>query len=281
MSGSNVTSHFDVPQDLWTCSFDRNQIGQVVDNLVINAQQAMPMGGAVMVIARNTTIHAKEHPVLSEGKYVRLSINDTGIGIPREMLVRIFDPFFTTKAKGHGLGLATCYSIIKRHNGCIDVESEQERGSTFHVYLPAAEVITTSDDQKSQGKHKGSGTFLVMDDERVMRETIGDMLESFGYSVVCKDNRKDAVDYLAAEIEADRPVCGMIFDLTIPGGMGGKEAVAEIRKLNTEIPVFVASGYANGPVMKNPTAYGFDTLATLITKADSLLMESFDSEVLI
>jgi PAS domain S-box-containing protein len=257
MSGSSISCCFDIPQDLWFCNFDKNQIGQVIDNIVINAQQAMPLGGTIVVTARNVRIAEKEHPMILKGLYVKLSIKDSGIGIPRELLTRIFDPFFTTKSKGHGLGLATCYSIINRHYGCIDVASEPGKGSVFHVYLPAQESAALDVDKKEAVQHRGSGIFLVMDDEDVIRETIGDMLESFGYSAVCKDNGKDAVDFFMGEIKANRSLAGMIFDLTIPGGMGGKEAIAEIRKLNADVPVFVSSGYADGPVMKNPSQYGF------------------------
>jgi PAS domain S-box-containing protein len=257
LSGSNVSCLCDVPQDLWSSNFDRNQIGQVIDNLTINAQQAMPVGGVLKLTARNIVLFDKEHPMLAKGKYVKLSLKDSGIGIPRELLARIFDPFFTTKSKGHGLGLATCYSIISRHNGCIDVDSEPGKGSVFHVYLPASEETAISIGQKSANQYKGSGTFLVMDDEEAIRDTIGHMLRSIGYSVVCKNNGQDAIDFLVTETKANHPLSGMIFDLTIPGGMGGKEAIAEIRKINTDIPVFVASGYAEGPFMKNPADYGF------------------------
>jgi CheY-like chemotaxis protein len=246
-----------VPQDLWNCNYDSNQIGQVIDNLIINAQQAMPMGGTITISARNISLAEKEHPLLAEGDYVRISVKDSGIGIPKELLKKIFDPFFTTKTKGHGLGLATCYSIINRHNGCIDVYSEPGRGSVFHVYLPAAKESVLDATTKTREQHKGSGTFLVMDDEEVLRETISDMLSALGYTVVCKENGKDAVDYVVAELKADRAISAMIFDLTVPGGMGGKAAIEEIRKVNNEIPAFVASGYADDPIMKNPAEYGF------------------------
>ena len=257
LSGSNVSCSFNVPEDLWACNFDKNQIGQVIDNIIINAQQAMPAGGTIEVSARNITLEEKEHPVLLQGNYVKISITDTGIGIPKEILSRIFDPFFTTKAKGHGLGLATCYSIIKRHGGCIDVESEPGKGSTFHIYLPASTETFYSAKKKIGKTHHGSGTFLVMDDEEVMRETISDMLGALGYTVVRKNNGQEAIDFYHSETKSNRTIVGMIFDLTVPGGMGGKAAIEEIRKLNKDIPAFVASGYAEDPVMKNPAEYGF------------------------
>ncbi len=259
LSGANVSCRCDVPRDLWACNFDRNQIGQVIDNLVINAQQAMPSGGAIELTARNIALSEKEVSALPRGNYVKISVADRGIGMSRELIPCIFDPFFTTKAKGHGLGLATSYSIVARHGGVIDVESEPGKGSTFHVYLPAAAEEVLSDPEPSAVQHRGSGTFLIMDDEDVMRETIQSMLVSLGYKVICKENGKEAVDYYSAALCARRKIAGMIFDLTVPDGMGGKDAVSEIRKMDagTELPVFVASGYADDPVMKKPADYGF------------------------
>ncbi len=257
LSGANVSCHFDVSPDLWACNFDKNQIGQVIDNLIINAQQAMPVGGTIELSARNITLAENEHPLLGNGNFVKISVKDYGIGIQKELIYKIFDPFFTTKAKGHGLGLATCYSIINRHGGCIDVESEPGKGSTFKVYLPASTDAASSVSKNTAKRHKGIGIFLVMDDEEVMRDTIADMLGGFGYTVVCKENGKDAIDFFASETKAHRKITGMIFDLTVPGGMGGKTAIEEIRKMNKEIPAFVASGYADDPVMKIPTDYGF------------------------
>jgi len=215
------------------------------------------MGGTIEVRAQNTVLDEKKHLPQIQGKYVKISIKDYGIGIPRELLSRIFDPFFTTKAKGHGLGLSTCYSIINRHDGCIEVESEPGKGSTFHVYLPASIVSPLSSKEKSTAKYSGSGTIVVMDDEEVIRDVLGYVLKSFGYTVVCTKNGREAIDFFTAEIKANRPVVGMIFDLTIAGGMGGKEAIKEIRALNLKIPVFVASGYAQDPVMAYPADYGF------------------------
>ena len=257
LSGSNVSCRFDALGNLWACSFDKNQIGQVIDNLVINAQQAMPFGGAIELTARNIALAERQHPALAKGNYVRISVRDSGIGMSKELLPRIFDPFFTTKAKGHGLGLATCYSIINRHGGCIDVESEQGRGSTFHVYLPAAGESVPDIIIAPAAKHKGSGTIIIMDDEEVMRDAVSNMLETLGYSVVCKNEGRETLDFFIQEVNAKRGIAALILDLTIQGGMGGKDVVNEIRKLNSEIPVFVASGYADDPIMKNPANYGF------------------------
>jgi two-component system, cell cycle sensor histidine kinase and response regulator CckA len=255
LSGSSVSCSFDLAEELWTCDVDKDQIGQVIDNIVINAQQAMPNGGNIEVSARNVSLAGTEYPALAKGDVVRVSIKDSGIGIPGDVLPRIFDPFYTTKTKGHGLGLATCYSIINRHGGAIEVESEPGVGSTFHIYLPAAAASAVEKTPPSPG-HKGSGTVIVVDDEAVVRETLRRMLERMGYTVVCKSDGRGAVDLFADE-ESRRAVAAVILDLTIPGGMGGMAAIAEIRKIDKEVPAFMASGYAENGVMKDPAAYGF------------------------
>jgi len=258
LSGSSVSSKFQIQDNLWACDLDKNQIGQVIDNLTINAQQAMPSGGTIKVSAQNISLSEKEHPPLMAGNYVKLSIKDQGIGIPKEFLPRIFDPYYTTKPKGHGLGLATCYSIINRHDGIIDVESESGKGSTFNIYLPATIDTISTRDEKLAKQHSGSGTFLIMDDEKAILDMMKKMLESFGYNVVVKTNGAEAIDFFAAEFKANRKIAGMIFDITVPGGMGGKEAVKEIRKMCSDTPVFVASGYSEDPIISNPEEYGFN-----------------------
>jgi PAS domain S-box-containing protein len=256
LSGSNVLCHFSLAETLWQCNIDKNQIAQVIDNIVINAQQAMPNGGAVEITAENISLGENERPPLKEGDYVMISIRDFGIGISKDIIPRIFDPFYTTKTKGHGLGLATCYSIISRHGGWIDVESESGKGATFHVYLPAStEAVAMG--AGAVPTHRGGGTIVVMDDEEIVRDTMRNILEIMGYKVICKNDGQTAIDFYITETKANRKLAAMIFDLTIPGGMGGLEAVREIRKVDKEIPIFVASGYADNFVMKNPVECGF------------------------
>jgi PAS domain S-box-containing protein len=256
LSGSSVSCRFDIQKDLWPANIDKNQIGQVIDNIIINAQHAMANEGTIEVRARNIKLKEKEHESLAAGNYVKISIKDRGIGIPKEIMPRLFEPFFTTKAMGHGLGLATCYSIINKHCGAIDVESEPSKGSTFHVYLPASDKPAIAHGPIAS-MHKGSGTVIVMDDEEVIRDTLANMLRSFGYSVISCTEGRTAVAMFANEMKNKSAIVAMVFDITIPGGMGGKAAVKEIRKLNPGIPVFVASGYADDQVMKNPAEYGF------------------------
>jgi PAS domain S-box-containing protein len=258
LSGSNVSPRFFISETLRPCSFDKNQIAQVVDNIVINAKQAMQNGGVVEVTLADTMLQDKEHATLPAGDYVKISIKDFGIGIDNEFLPRIFDPFFSTKVKGHGLGLATCYSIINRHDGFINVESQPGKGSTFHIYLPAVkESAVRVSEYGFATAHSGQGVFVVVDDEEAMRETVGVMLRSFGYTPMLFGDGRDAVHFFQTEIGANRAPAGMLLDLTIPGGMGGKDAVLEIRKLSSTIPVFVMSGYADDPVMAEPAGYGF------------------------
>ncbi len=257
LSGSTVSCRLNIAEDLWPANFDKNQIGQVIDNLIINAQQAMPLGGTIELSARNVVIAYSEHPILQPGDYVRIAVKDTGVGIPKEIQKKIFDPFFTTKSKGHGLGLATCYSIINRHGGCIDVTSEPGLGSIFNVYLPASTGAGSNPSVNNVDTHKGNGTFLIMDDEEVIREILKTLLQSFGYTVVCTQNGQEAVDYVANTLKNDQTFKGMLFDLTVPGAMGGKEAIDLIRKMDVNVPAFVASGYSDDPIIKNPADYGF------------------------
>jgi nitrogen-specific signal transduction histidine kinase/CheY-like chemotaxis protein len=257
LSGSNVWCRFDIAADLAPCNYDRHQLAQVIENVVINAQQSMPKGGQIEVVARNIELGDQDHPTLPPGSYVKLSVTDQGVGMSPEELPRIFDPFYTTKPKGHGLGLSTAYSIVNRHGGCINVESTPGRGSTFHIYLPATRGVSVTASAESTEPHRGTGLFVVMDDEQIVRDTIGRMLATFGYDVAAVENGSQAFDFLQKQISTGRAVAAMVLDLTVPGEMGGEEAIAPIRKLAPSMPVFVASGYADDPVMANPQAYGF------------------------
>jgi PAS domain S-box-containing protein len=269
LSGSNVSSSFDIPENLWLCNFDKNQIGQVIDNLVINAQQAMPMGGTIEVNAQNISFEGKKHPILLQKHYIKITVKDFGIGIPADILNRIFDPFFTTKVKGHGLGLATSYSIINRHEGIIDVESEIGKGSSFHVYLPAVKEEVSAKIEKKSLIQKGSGTIIVMDDEESIRNVLESMLKALGYTVILTKDGNEVMDIIKEEYKAKRIITGIILDLTVPGGMGGKKTILEIRKIDKNVPVFVSSGYAEDPIMSSPIEHGFtDSLCKPFMIAD-------------
>ncbi|MFZ5950795.1 MAG: PAS domain S-box protein [Candidatus Rifleibacteriota bacterium] len=268
-SGSNVTCHCNIPVDLWQCSFDKNQIGQVIDNIVINAQHAMPEGGTIEITAQNIHLIEKSQVTLAPGNYVKIAFKDHGIGMPQEILPKIFDPFFTTKAKGHGLGLATCFSIIKRHGGCIDVESAPGKGSTFTVFIPATPESSSGEKATISEGHTGSGTFLIMDDEETIRDLLASMLESMGYKVICVINSKQALEEFARKDNGKCRFVAVFLDLTIPGDPGGKETIKKIREIDQFIPAFVASGYADDPVMASPTRHGFNgSISKPFTKAE-------------
>ena len=257
LSGSNVSCRFVLPEDLRWCLIDHGQICQVIDNIVINAQQAMPEGGSIDITAANVSLADREHQTLPPGDYVKVSIRDYGIGISKKHLLRIFDPFFTTKPKGHGLGLATCHSIVSRHGGAIDVDSEPDMGSTFHLYLPVAGEQSLGAAPSAGALHKGSGGILIMDDEEVIRKILGDILRRFGYTVTCVHEGRAAIAFYNEETGAGRPLAGLFLDLTVPIGMGGRDIIREIRRSDPDIPAFVVSGYADDPIMKNPTQFGF------------------------
>lgn len=257
LSGSNITCQFDLDDDLSYCDVDIFQISQAIDNIIINAKQAMPEGGKIQIEVKNVELKENEKVETLPGNYVRIMIKDSGVGISNDVLPRIFDPFFTTKVKGYGIGLSTTYSIITRHNGVIEVESQIGVGTTFYIYLPAASKEDEFSGLSENDEHTGSGLFLIMDDEVVVRESLKDILEIFGYQVVTFENGEQAVDYFYNIDEACDRIIGMIFDLTVPGGMGGLEAVKKIRQICEKITVFVASGYADDPIMAKPEAYGF------------------------
>jgi len=258
LSGARATCAIDVAPGLWPCNFDRNQIGQVVDNLVINAQQAMPGTGVVRISARNASLRQSEVATLPAGDYVVVSVEDSGIGIPAETLPRIFDPFFTTKETGRGLGLSTCHSIMRRHDGAITAESTPGKGSTFRLYLPAMQTPACDNGpDKPKAMHRGEGTVLVMDDDRTVQKVLSSMLAAFGYAVNAVADGDTAVELFAKQREAGHPFRAVLLDLTVAGGMGGKEAAQALRPLDSSVPLFVTSGYAEDPIMQDPTAHGF------------------------
>ncbi len=257
LSGSNVSCSFNLPDDLWSCDYDRNQIGQVVDNIIINAQQAMPSGGKIEVSAANLEITNAKHPSLESGNYVKITIIDSGIGIPQKFMSKIFDPFFSTKQTGSGLGLATAYSIVKKHNGLITVNSELEIGTTFNIYLPAATTPDELDIPIIEQHYEGSGSILIMDDDEMLQKTLFDMLDDMGFSTTITSEGESALKEFNLSRERNTPFKAIILDLTIRGGMGGKDTIAEIRKIDKDIPVFVVSGYSEDDAIANPGKYGF------------------------
>lgn len=257
LSGSNILCQFDITDALWFCSVDKNQISRVIENIVINARQASPGGGKIIVTATNTTLAEQENTALRPGNYIRISIQDNGVGMSKSILSRIFDPFFTTKNFGQGLGLATCYSIIKQHRGWIHAESEPEAGSTFFIYLPAVIDAPLQKHPPEKVALAQKGRILIMDDEEYIREIESRRLQRLGYQVIIAEEGDRALDLFKQAIETGMNFDLVILDLTIPGGKGGIEVLAEIRKLDTSVPVILSSGYNEGPEMTHPAQYGF------------------------
>ncbi len=256
--GTKAVCTYDCAEDLWLAEVDRGQLGQVLQNLVINAVHAMPEGGIIQLGAGNITVNPDELP-LRPGKYVLITVQDHGQGIPPEHLAKIFDPYFTTKQSGSGLGLAVVYSIIANHAGHITVESELGKGTLFSIYLPATgkSPLAKKPVSATTALAKGQGKVLIMDDEELIRNVSSAMLKQLGYEPHTANNGEEAITlYLHAQQEG-HPFDLVIMDLTVPGGMGGKEAIGHLRQLDPQIKAVVSSGYANDPIMANFSEYGF------------------------
>ncbi len=279
LSGSNVKTSINVQADLWHVKADKGQLSQVITNLVINAKQAMPDGGVLTIETKNimdcTICFTNNIP----RECVRLTIRDEGTGISRAYLEKIFDPYFTTKQTGSGLGLTTVHSIISKHNGHINVDSELGVGSTFTIHLQAdrstPQSAETTFSDMTEKSDPISGRVLVMDDDEMILNLTTEIIKSFGYTVDTAIDGKVAIEkYISAEKSA-KPFDVVIMDLTIPGGMGGKEAVQEFLAINPEAKVIVSSGYSTDPVMANYREYGFKGRLVKPFQMDELQKELF------
>jgi PAS domain S-box-containing protein len=261
---SNVRYEFSIPnpstssgQGLWSVEVDEKQIGQVMHNLLINADQSMPEGGVITVRAENVNeVGAGLKAARAKnGRYVKITVEDQGVGIAQEHLSKIFDPYFTTREKSSGLGLASVHSIIKNHDGYIGVESEIGVGTKFYIYLPAMEdKEMVGDEDQFMGV---KGTVLVMDDELVVRDIFGEILNHLGYGVEFAKDGCEAIEIYEKAKDRGNPFDLVIMDLTIPGGMGGKEAIERLREIDPGIKAIVSSGYSNDPIMSEYRKYGF------------------------
>jgi two-component system, cell cycle sensor histidine kinase and response regulator CckA len=256
-SGSNCEVSFSAPPEAWLCDVDGNQMGQVIDNLAINAKQAMPRGGRLEVRVENvTSATMPEH--LPARDHVHIVVRDSGEGIPKEHLQRIFDPFFTTKPQGSGLGLATAFSIVRKHDGQIEVESEPGLGSTFHVWLPRARKRMEPADAEAAGNQPGRGRILILDDEDCLLKIAASVLRRSGYETSLSTNGEQAVELAELAVASGTPFRAAILDLTIPGGPGGREIVHRLKVLDPKIKVLASSGYAGDEAMAHPRDLGFD-----------------------
>lgn len=257
LRGSNVKSNCKIPGDIWPVEVDEGQINQVLNNLIINADQAMPEGGMIDIHVENMIIGPENLLPLNEGRYIRIDIEDHGKGVPEENIEKIFDPYFTTKQKGNGLGLAIAYSIIKKHSGHIAVDSQIDRGTIFHIYLPASQKALLPKKAEQKIPLKGSGRILVMDDEKVIRDLAERMLRRLGYEVCSAGDGAEAIRLYKEAGETGQPFDAVILDLTVSGGMGGKEALKKLLEIDPEVKAIVSSGYSNDPVMAEYRLYGF------------------------
>ncbi len=258
LRGANVKCFYTFPREALAVEVDEGQIGQVISNIVINAKQSMPEGGVIRIRLDSEEVTNKMPIALAPGKYAVVSIEDSGHGMTREHLVRIFDPYFSTKKEGSGLGLAISYSIVKNHDGFIMVDSEPGRGTKFTIYLPITpKAIPVKESPQLSMELKGAGKVLVMDDEQNVRKVISRMVGKFGFRTDMAEEGSEAVKLFEKAHLAGEPYDFVIMDLTIPGGMGGKEAIKEVLKIDPQAKVIVASGYSNDPVLADYRDYGF------------------------
>ncbi len=265
ISGSESECQFDIADDLWSVEIDRAQIGQVIRNLVMNAEDAMPLGGVITVSARNKEITQEDASVTSPGKYIEIAIEDRGVGISPELMDKIFDPYFSTKEKGvqkgMGLGLAICHSVIKKHGGYLKVKSKPGDGSVFSFLLPASSRKTGKSGALRfpffPAAPKISEKVLVMDDEEMIRELSTEMLRRLGYDAVSSDDGKKTLALYQEAMETDEPFDAVILDLTIKGGMGGIETIQKLLKIDPQAKAIVSTGYSVNKIMIDYKKHGF------------------------
>jgi len=263
--GSNIMCEFTLAPDLWAVEFDEGQLKHAINNMIANAVESMPAGGTINVLAQNFNLAAEKDLQFPEGRYVKISIRDHGVGIPEKHLSLIFDPYFSTKElglqKGLGLGLTTTYSIVNRHDGYITVESEMGVGTTFTLYLPAHEKDISQSEPLGviQPEEPGvrTGRVLLMDDEEMIRDIGHRILSRLGYETELAADGNEAIAMYQEAMDSGKPFEIVILDLTVKGGLGGKDAVKKILKINPHAKVIVSSGYSNDPVMARFREYGF------------------------
>ncbi|MCC5790556.1 MAG: PAS domain S-box protein [Opitutales bacterium] len=261
LHGSNIKADIELPKNLPQVNADPSQISQIFENLTINAKQAMPGGGHILI--RGKTIPLLEIESRSElpeplnDKYVKITFTDNGPGIEPEVKERIFQPYFTTKARGSGIGLTNCYSIAKNHRGLLKVDSTVGEGTVFTLYLPAEDVEEKVEAEQETRIEKGSGHVLVVDDEVPIRRLLKEMLTGFGYRFTGAKDGPQAIKKFKEAKEHQDPVDIVIMDLTIPGEMSGTQTMAELRKSDPDLIGLLSSGYPNSEPMRKYSKYGF------------------------
>jgi len=254
---SDIKPKFSFSESLLPVEIDESQIAQVIHNIINNAQDAMPEGGTLTIGGENVCSESEDHLPLPQGSYVKICIADTGHGIDSENINNIFDPFFTTKKQGYGLGLATSYSIVKRHGGYITATSRPGKGSSIIIYLPATREKEIPPAQGAEEMHMGRGHILFMDDEEFIRDLANSILTHLGYTVTFAKNGEEAIEEYTKARDLGEPFDAVILDLTIPEGMGGKICIKKLKEIDPEVKAIVSSGYSDDPIMTTPEQYGF------------------------
>ncbi len=262
MAGSNSELEVSLPDELWPCVMDEGRVAQVLNNLIINAQQAMPEGGKIRLEGENLEVISEDGLPLKPGAFVRIKLEDEGPGIEPKHLSRIFDPYFTTKKQGSGLGLANCKTIVRQHQGHLSVDSLVGKGTTFTLYLPATpEAVMEEVVEEAQVTYRGKGRVLVMDDEVLVQEIVIDILKHLGYDPEVASNGEEALEMVIRETQAKKPFAAVIVDLTVPGSMGGLDTKKRLEEIAPDLPVIVSSGYSNDPVLVHYHENGFAGVA--------------------
>lgn len=255
--GSRSVCAYDFAENLWFINVDLGQMGQVFQNLVINASQSMPEGGVIEIRGRNVELQKGDVPQLGAGKYVAIAVQDHGAGIEKMHWEKIFDPYFSTKRDGSGLGLAVVYSIVKNHDGHISLQSETGQGTTFTLFLPAITPERQEEEPVDDKVFAGRGKVLFMDDEELIRDVAVQILQKLGFAPYLARDGGEAIKLYKTAIAEGEPFAAVIMDLTVPGGMGGREAMEKLLVIDPAIKAIVSSGYANDPIMANYTQFGF------------------------
>lgn len=258
LSGSSSDCRFDISSELWPVDADEGQFTQVIQNIVLNADQAMQGAGIISVLARNRDLgDAPAASVPGLGRWIEIVVRDAGCGIPEEVLPRIFEPYFTTKMTGSGLGLATSYAIVKNHGGMIEVSSVVNKGSSFTIWLPAGKTIPDSPVRSLQPAAIRKGRILLMDDEEAVRDSLGAMLDTLGQEVEYAADGAAAIDCYRKALSAGSTFDVVLLDATVRGGMGGEEAIRLLKEIDASVVAVVSSGYSDNALVSNYAQHGF------------------------
>ncbi len=261
LEGSSVRPRYIIPGDLLPVEIDEDQIRQVIRNMIMNAKEAMSSGGTIVISCENVNITPQDRLPLIKEDHIRISIHDEGVGILEENMAKIFDPYFTTKGmssrKGVGLGLAICYSIVRKHNGYIHIDSVPGKGSTFQIYLPAAKKDTVEVSVEEEVMRHGEGRILIMDDDEMILQMAKEQLQLMNYEVTTAQNAENTIELYKQAMELKRPFAVVILDPAIPDGTGGNEVLRQLIAINPHVKAIISSGYLNDPVTKKFQEYGF------------------------